>query len=62
MVGVVLNGDQVVDPSFALHGQIEGVSRWCALRFEKTSELEVVAKIWHFRPAPFRRRRTIRCR
>ena len=50
LVGVVLDGDHVVAPPFALHGQIEGVGRRCALRFGKTSELEVVAEVWHFRP------------
>src|SRR6202048_889406 len=49
LVGVVLDGDHVVAPSFALYGEIEGVGRWCALRFGKTREFEVVAKVWHFR-------------
>ena len=45
LVGMVLDSDQVIAPSFALYGQIEGVGRWCALRFGKTSELEVVSKV-----------------
>src|ERR1700722_6252455 len=53
LVGGVLDGNQVVAPSFALHGQIEGVGRWCALRFGKTSELEMVAEVWHFRPSRY---------